>query len=51
MPLVEPVTMALRVFSVICPPGGPQESAPGELLHRHATTARRKDETKPEFGA
>jgi hypothetical protein len=42
---------ALRVLSVICPQGDPQKNGPGELLHRQATMARRKDETKPEFGA
>lgn len=51
MPLVEPVTMAFRVLTVMCPPRGLQERGPGEWLHRHATTARRKDEPKPEYAA
>jgi hypothetical protein len=44
MPLVEPITMALRVLR-------DHVRRPGELLHRHATMARRKDETKPEYAA
>jgi hypothetical protein len=41
----------LRALRVMCPPGGSQEREPGEMLPRHATTARRKDESNPEFGA
>jgi len=51
LPLVEPVTMALRVLRGHVSARGLQERRPGKLLHRHATVARRKDEPKPEYAA
>jgi hypothetical protein len=44
MPLVEPVTMALRVLRVMSPPGGRKEALAGiAMLQRRGG----KDETKP----